>query len=54
MPRNFGVRRDRSPKELFRAFWDEPANDNEQELRWPYWVVGAAVLAIIAVGMWVR
>lgn len=51
MARNFGVKRNLFGDELFRAFWNEPANDNVAELRWPYWVIGAAVLAAIAVGV---
>jgi hypothetical protein len=51
MPRNFGLRRNLFGEEMFRAFWDEPANDNEPEHRWPIYVIMAAVIAIIAVGI---
>lgn len=49
MPRNFGVRRNHFGEELFRDFWH--ANDNERDMAWPYLVIGAAVVAIIAVGV---
>jgi hypothetical protein len=51
MPRNFGVRRNLFGEELFRSYWGEPANDNRRELVWPYIAIGAAVVAIVAVGV---
>lgn len=36
----------------FRGFWDgDTANDNERDPVWPYYAIGAAVLAMIAVGI---
>ena len=51
MPRNFGLRARLPESDAWHAFWNEPANDNIAELRWPYFAIGAAVLAALAVGM---
>lgn len=35
-----------------RGYWDgDSANDNERELRWPYYVIGAAVAVTCLVGI---
>jgi hypothetical protein len=47
MPRNFGVRG--GP---VRDFWHERAGD-EPESRWPFFVIGAAVVLIVLFGIFV-
>lgn len=49
MPRNFGVR-DRG---AINRFWNEPANDNDRDPNWPYYVIGAAVAIVILVAVFV-
>lgn len=45
MSRNFGVRE----RGDFDRFWNEPTDDHAA--RWPYFVIGAAVLAMIVIGI---
>lgn len=49
MPRNFGVRRPYFGEQLLHDYWHD--NDNEPAASWPYLVIGAAVVAMIAIGI---
>ena len=44
--RKFGRRRNK-----INDYWNGSACD-ERDTIWPYWVIGIAVVAIVAVGMW--
>lgn len=45
MPRNFGVRQSSN------EFWNE--GGPEPEVRWPFYVIGAAVLMIVGIGIFI-
>ncbi|CAN7377501.1 hypothetical protein LJR220_003361 [Bradyrhizobium sp. LjRoot220] len=51
MPRFFGVRE----RGAFDRFWNEPGpgNDNQPDARWPIYVIGAAVAAIVLIGIFI-
>lgn len=49
MPRHFGVR----ARDEFDRFWNEPGNDNDRDATWPFWVIGAAVLLIVGIGIFI-
>jgi hypothetical protein len=51
MARNFGVKRNMPGGEMFSRFWHD--NDNEIETIWPVAVFVAAVLAIVAIGIFI-
>ena len=49
MPRNFLVR----ARQDADRFWNEPGNDNDRDMRWPFYVIGAAVIAIVLIGIFI-
>jgi hypothetical protein len=48
MPRNFGLRRHH---DTFREFWNGPSPEHRDDPVWPIYVILAAVLIILAVGV---
>ncbi|WP_194474546.1 hypothetical protein [Bradyrhizobium sp. CCBAU 51753] len=45
MPRNFGVRQSAS------EFWND--GEPERDPKWPYWVIGAATLLLVGIGIFI-